>query len=159
MELASRVAELARRELPDAIFVDGGGVGGGVCDRLNQLLVPGVTEVNFGARGDSDHANMRAVMWAAMREWLKGGSIPEDRELMDDLTGVEYGFTADNKIMLEKKEAMKKRGLPSPDSGDALALTFAHPVGPRPRLKDVDPDSYHMRAGEAQQAQEEYVPF
>ena len=29
---------------------------------------------------------------------------------------------------LKKKEDMKKRGLASPDMGDALALTFAHPV-------------------------------
>jgi hypothetical protein len=30
--------------------------------------------------------------------------------------------------VLEKKEHMKARGLASPDDGDALALTFAHPV-------------------------------
>jgi hypothetical protein len=31
-------------------------------------------------------------------------------------------------IKLESKESMKKRGLASPDDGDALALTFAEPV-------------------------------
>ena len=36
-----------------------------------------------------------------------------------------YGFTAKNQIQLEKKEDMKKRGLASPDCGDALAMTFA----------------------------------
>lgn len=51
--------------------------------------------------------------------------IPDDRELRDDLIGPEYGFTASNQIQLEKKEDMKKRGLQSPDCGDALALTFA----------------------------------
>jgi len=30
--------------------------------------------------------------------------------------------------VLEAKEQMKKRGLASPDDGDALALTFAMPV-------------------------------
>lgn len=70
-------------------------------------------------------------MWGNMREWLEGGAIPEDRELMDDLIGVEYGFTPTNKIQLEKKEDMKKRGLASPDHGDALALTFAYPVAPK----------------------------
>ncbi|MBF0589025.1 MAG: terminase [Magnetococcales bacterium] len=160
MELAARVAELARKDLPDAIFVDGGGVGGGVCDRLQQLLVPDVVEVNFGARGDSDHANMRAVMWGGMRAWLEhNGTLPDDQELIDDLISVEYGFTADNKIQLEKKEAMKKRGLSSPDCGDALALTFAFPVGPRPKLKETSPGRYHLHHHNHHQAQVDYEPF
>ena len=50
---------------------------------------------------------------------------------MDDLIGVEYGFTPTNKIQLEKKEDMKKRGLGSPDHADAVALTFAYPVAPK----------------------------
>jgi hypothetical protein len=58
---------------------------------------------------------------------------------MADLTGVEYGYTARDgrdSIILERKEDVKKRGLASPDNGDALALTFAYPVMPsdhRPR--------------------------
>jgi hypothetical protein len=64
-----------------------------------------------------------------MGDWLKMGSIPDDRELKDDLTGVEYGFDAKNRIQLEKKEDMKSRGLASPDCADALAMTFAVDVG------------------------------
>ena len=45
-----------------------------------------------------------------------------------DLIGPEYGFDKDNRIQLEKKEDMKKRGLASPDDGDAFCLTFAGPV-------------------------------
>jgi hypothetical protein len=58
---------------------------------------------------------------------MKGG----DRELLADLTGVEYGYVlrdGRDAIILEKKEDMKKRGLASPDLADALALTFAYPV-------------------------------
>ena len=33
--------------------------------------------------------------------------------------------------MLESKDQLKARGMPSPDLGDALALTFAAPVAPR----------------------------
>ena len=66
-----------------------------------------------------------------MRAWLAGGMIPDDRELLADLTGVEYGYAlreGRDAIILEKKEDMKKRGLASPDLADALALTFAYPV-------------------------------
>jgi hypothetical protein len=131
MQLASYVAEAVRTHQADAVFVDGGGVGGGVVDRLRQLHVP-VIEVNFGSKAeDARFQNKRAEMWGNMREWLDGGAIPTNNELVDDLIGVEYGFTPSNKIQLEKKEDMKKRGLASPDLGDALALTFAYPVAPK----------------------------
>lgn len=146
MQVAGRVAEIAAQIKPDAVFVDEGGLGAGVVDRLKQLGVPGVIGVNFGAAPDSENPvaegvrvkNKRAEMWARMREWLRNGAVPEDHELMSDLTGVEYGFDADNAIQLERKEAMKKRGLASPDKGDALALTFAYPVVKSTAAKPFD---------------------
>jgi hypothetical protein len=57
--------------------------------------------------------------------------IPDDLELLADLTGVEYGYVlceGSDAVILEKKEDMKKRGLASLDLADALALTFAYPV-------------------------------
>lgn len=135
MQVASKVAEAYAMRRPAAIFVDEGGLGAGVVDRLRQISVP-VTGVNFGGKPDRTQMddgikvrNKRAEMWAFMRAWLKGGAIPDDHELAADLTGVEYGFDENQAIQLEKKEHMKKRGLASPDLADALALTFAYPVG------------------------------
>ena len=86
-------------------------------------------------------------MWGNVKDWLNaGGALPDDPELRADLIGVEYGYTATGKIQLEKKEDMKKRGLASPDIGDALALTFAHPVRPDwlwdqpPKVRILDED-------------------
>ncbi len=56
------------------------------------------------------------------------GAIPTDELLATDLTSVEYGYNSTDAILLEKKESMKARGLASPDSADALAITFAVPV-------------------------------
>jgi hypothetical protein len=56
------------------------------------------------------------------------GCLPDDRDLRADLTNVEYGYDATDAIRLERKDDMRKRGLASPDDGDALALTFAYPV-------------------------------
>ena len=136
MTLAGRVAERAAAEGVRAVFVDEGGVGAGVVDRLRQLGVPFVFGVNFGSaaeRWDADgakplYANKRAEMWGNMKDWLAQGIVPPDAELRADLCGVEYGFNGKNEIQLEKKDDMKKRGLASPDLADALALTFAHPV-------------------------------
>jgi len=134
MQVASRAAEEYLRLRADAIFVDGGGVGGGVVDRLRQLRVP-VHDINFGAKSDRPtssvaYANKRAEMWGSLREWLATGSLPSEGQLAAELVGPTYGFNARNEILLERKEDMKKRGLSSPDIADALALTFAYPVVP-----------------------------
>jgi hypothetical protein len=112
------------------VFVDGGGVGGGVVDRLKQLGYR-VIEVQSGEKAaDSDkYLNKRAEMWGEMKEWLTYGVIDNDPRLVEDLTGPEYDIHMRGQIKLETKANMKKRGLSSPDHGDALGLTFAEPVG------------------------------
>lgn len=160
MQLSARVAEHASHVHADAVFVDGGGVGGGVVDRLRQLNVP-VFEVQFGAKPDraflaegsnpDRYANKRAEMWGVMREWLSRGAIPDDPDLRIELVAVQYGFTIDNAILLEKKEDMKKRGMKSPDVADALALTFAYPVQPTPRAGRIGPMENRV--------QHEYNPY
>lgn len=130
-QLAAFVLEIANTRKPDAIFVDGVGVGGGVVDRLRSLQLR-VIEVNAGAKAGQErrYGNKRAEMWGRMKEWLGGrGTLSEwDLDLAAELTGPTYHFDASNRIFLEKKEDMKKRGLKSPDIADALALTFAEPV-------------------------------
>ncbi len=129
---AGKIAEVIDTYKPDAVFIDGGGVGGGVVDLLKSRGYR-VIEVNFGAKAGNEakYANKRAEMWDSLRDWLALGTIDADNELMADLIGPEYGFDKDSRIQLEKKDDMKKRGLASPDNGDALALTFAGPVARR----------------------------
>ena len=121
--------QLARLDVPDAVFVDGGGVGGGVVDRL-KMLGYRVIEVQSGekARDEERYLNRRVEMWDAMREWLVYGCIDRDEALIDDLTNPEYSIHLKGQLKLESKDAMRKRGLASTDDGDALALTFAEPV-------------------------------
>lgn len=131
MQFAARVAEIAGQQQPDTIFIDGGGVGGGVVDRCRQLGLD-VIEINFGSKAtQSGYRNMRAQMWGNLRDAIRDGiRLPDDPDLFSDLTSLEYGYTLRNEIQLESKEDAKKRGLPSPDLADALALTYALPVYP-----------------------------
>lgn len=131
MAFAGEIARIANERRPDAIFIDGGGVGGGVIDRCRQLGLD-VVEINFGSRATQrGYSLMRDQMWGNLRDAMKDGiRIPDNQDLHSDLTGVEYGYTLNNDIKLEKKEDMKKRGLASPDLADALALTYAMPVYP-----------------------------
>ena len=56
--------------------------------------------------------------------------------LSAQLVGVEYQRRADGSVQLERKKDMKKRGLASPDLGDALALTFAQPVRAKSEIEE-----------------------
>jgi hypothetical protein len=135
MDLASRVAAKIAEWQPDAVFVDAGN-GSGVIDRLRQLKHE-VTEVWFGGRPiDEAYKDKRTEMWCGLAEWIKlGGAIPDDVALKQDLAAPTYAFTQTGKRVLESKDDLKARGLPSPDLGDALALTFAAPVAARTRFE------------------------
>jgi hypothetical protein len=114
-----------------AVFVDGVGVGAGVVDRLQMLGYP-VIEVNGGetAFEEVTFYNKTAEMWSRMRDWLKGAKLPDkDSELRLALIGREYYFDDRERIRLERKKDMKKRGLASPDEADALCHTFAEELG------------------------------
>ena len=134
MALAQRVASEMLKHEPDAVFIDAG-AGSGVIDRLRQLGHE-VTEVAFsGKPTDNRYLNKRAEMWCELRDWLSnGGAIPNDQGLKQDLASPTYFYNSAGKIQLESKEDIKKRGLPSPDIGDALALTFAFPVSPKNKM-------------------------
>ena len=132
IEVANLVARLETEHKADAVFVDAGyGTGivsaGSVMGRAWQLVWFGGKATNPG------YVNKRAEMWGGMKDWIKqGGAIdPDDDDLYQDLIGPETVPRLDGKIMLESKKDMKERGLPSPNKGDALALTFAAPVSKR----------------------------
>ncbi|HET9149495.1 MAG TPA: terminase [Alphaproteobacteria bacterium] len=148
MQTAGRAADAIRTRDPAAVFVDGIGVGAGVVDRLRQLGFA-VIDVNAaGAAADPQrYANKRAEMWGRMRDWLAaGGCLPaDDAALAEELAGPEYGFDSGNRILLERKDDMKRRGLASPDTADALALTFAEPVAARPWWKEPEPRHQTMK--------------
>lgn len=133
MKVVSLICTVLERHKPDVAFVDETGLGGPIADRLVQLGFHAVG-VNFGAEADDKrkYRNKSAEMWWRMREWLmNGGSIPDSAELEQELCGREYGHNDKDQLVLERKEDMKKRGLPSPDWADALALTFAYAVPKR----------------------------
>lgn len=136
MKLVSIAADVLARDYQgrkvNVLFVDGTGIGGPICDRLKQLGHQNVVEVQFGGESpDPKCANMRAFMWAKMREWLERGAIDKMPALETDLTAPGYTHNSADKLVLESKEHLKARGVDSPDDGDALALTFARQVAPQ----------------------------
>ena len=140
MRLVTKAAEVLNQRYDGVpvkmMFIDGTGIGGPIVDRLKQLGHTNVMEVQFGgAAPDRKYANMRSYMWGQMRDWLGHGSIDDDSRLEQDVTGPGYQHDKADRLVLEAREKMKKRGLDSPDDGDALALTFAAPVLTRAQKK------------------------
>lgn len=134
MQIAGKLAEYFRDMGPDAIFVDKGGLGAGVVDRLRELNIP-VVGVNSAerARDHEIYENRRAEMWWTMKQWFDDAPvrIPNDQALISDVTAPQPKVSSNGRKLLEKKEDMAKRQIRSPDGGDALALTFAEPVAYR----------------------------
>ena len=117
------------------LFVDSA-YGAPYVERLTAMGYRNVIEVNFGAKAlDAHQANQRAYMWSRLKDWLLQGAIdPKDMKLEVDLAGPGYHLDKQDRLVLEAKESMQKRGVASPDDADALALTFAAPIHVPARL-------------------------
>jgi hypothetical protein len=90
-----------------------------------------VHEVNFGGNSPDFHClNYRAFMWRSLKDWLANAAVPDDEHFAQQLGSPGYHINRSNKLVIEAKQEMQKRGLASPDDADALALTFARSVAP-----------------------------
>lgn len=128
IQIANIVANLEDEHAVDAVFIDAG-YGTGIVSAGRTLGRNWVLVWFAGESADAGCVNKRAEMWKLMRDWLKaGGAIPNDSVLYNDLIGPETVASFDGKIQIEPKDAMKKRGLRSPNRADCLAISFAYPV-------------------------------
>ena len=132
MTVVGHIIEAIEEWKPAMVFIDEGGLGAGIVDRLKEQRYK-IKGVNFGwkSRNPAMYGNMRAQIWGDMREWLKSASIPNDRFLKTDLISPMMKPDSKGSIFLESKKDMKARGLASPDAADAIALTFSYPVASR----------------------------
>lgn len=136
--LIAKAAEILADRRPErkisAMFVDSA-FGAPIVERLHSLGYHNVHEVSFGGPSPDHHQlNLRAYMWNRLKDWLLSGAIPNDEGLATQITRPGYHINSSNKLVLESKADMAKRGEASPDDADALALTFARPVAPpKPR--------------------------
>lgn len=139
-KLASICMQEADTHRPDAIVVEATGVGAGLVDIMRDRGYK-VVEVHPGAAAERHdlYINRRAEYWSIMRDWMyEEGCIADTDELFTQLTTILYSLDRhEQRVKLEPKEEMKKRGLPSPDDADMLALTFAVRVARRDRNKDA----------------------
>ena len=131
MELTGWVIAAIKEFSPSRVVIDEIGVGAGVVDRLKEEGHP-VRGVNVArrARDDNTFANLRGEGFWRLRDLFATGgiSIPTDNQLIGELAALRYSYDSRGRILMESKEAMRRRNLPSPDKADALMLAFLEPV-------------------------------
>lgn len=133
--------------------IDNIGIGKGLVDRGKELKRPFVG-VNVGTKPyedldedteekiEQDHqgvsfANLRAQLYWQLREKFEAGIIdldPEDEQLAAELVEIRFKRTSTGKILIESKQQMLDRGVPSPNRADALMLA----MGEVPEDEDTD---------------------
>ena len=150
IELGETLVRRYRYQRTIPVKVDDSGVGGGVVDRLRQIkrnnperfewldIIP----VVFGQRIKHEFYHdsttyMMSVVKKLLMPYTEEGLpkpvelvLPDDNDLIGQLSTRKYGMTEQSKIRVESKEAMKKRGLHSPDEADCVLL-LCLPVKPK----------------------------
>ena len=113
---------------PVEILIDSIGLGAGVVDRLTELDLPvrGINVAESASMGER-YGRLRDELWFLGKEWFEARdcTIPEQEELIDDLSKPRFTFLSNGKLKVEGKDEMIRRGLNSPDLADAFCLTFA----------------------------------
>lgn len=133
MEVVGEVVNLLKRHNIDYAFIDKIGVGAGVYDRLAEMGYSGKVQsvsASEAATNKDLYHNLRAEMWARLKEWLEDEPVKmqDNPELLNQLVSVGYKANSRGALLMESKDDIKKDGRPSPDLGDAVTYTFAKPV-------------------------------
>lgn len=128
------------------IKIDDTGVGGGVTDRLKEVVSEEklpfvVVPVNNGSSATDDYyANLGSQIWGELRDILEENfsnmmqgekepiiELPYDDEMIKQLSNRRKKITSKGKIQLESKDDMKSRGVGSPDIADSITLALYEP--------------------------------
>ena len=127
MQLASFVAYQCKAapKKPLKIFVETTGIGWGVYDRLRELNIP-VYPADVSMKSYQNGVlNKRAEMYIRLKDEMKKGlKIIYDQKLLRQMSAIEFEFTNKSEIKLVDKDMIKKSIGESPDSSDAVALTY-----------------------------------
>ncbi len=142
IELGESLVEKYAYKHPIPVCVDDGGVGGGVVDRLERIKQNDpsrfwwlqVIRIQFGKRIKHRHYHdsttyMMGVLRKLLEETDDAGKpkpveviLPDDDDLIGQLSSRKYSMTEQSKQKVESKDEMKKRNLPSPDEADCVLL-------------------------------------
>lgn len=142
MATAGRIKIVLDEDKTANSFIDTIGEGAGVYSRLveqgyegrvfsckySESASDGYNDLS-DLTGQYKFANMRAYLAWAVRDWLNpknntNAMLPPGGTLKQEATEIRWQFKSDGKVLIEKKDDIKKRLGFSPDEFDSLANTF-----------------------------------
>ena len=130
MEIVGVLVKMIRQEMPVKIYIDCIGIGKGIIDRLKEMGYDFVEGINVALKAHDKErfGNRRAELWNECADWLMQDmpvELPDSDELQTDLCSCGYKYKSNGQLLIEDKDAIRKRGMPSPDTADALIHTFS----------------------------------
>lgn len=111
--------------------IDDTGVGGGVTDEMLKRAYNAIA-INFGgvAQDGDKYPNWISEAWFHMAEIMDQVELPNDRDLLMELTTRQWKMDNKGKRRVESKDDYKKRGFRSPDLADACIICYGDPHMP-----------------------------
>lgn len=131
MQLAGKAKNYLKQFPKAHLHIDIIGLGAAIYDRLAEQ--PDISErvhgvnVAMPATDTERYINLRAEGWDDTKAWLRD-AVLEKHEGWYELAGPKYKINSRGQVQLESKDDMKKRGVKSPNIGDALVLTLQRPT-------------------------------
>lgn len=153
MVTCAAIVDYYKKYKPKKIIIDVTGLGGGLYDRLIELVPSRVVHpVNFASTANQPekYKNRRSEIHGELLEWFQceaGVDIPDSDELQGDICAPVWGNGATHtnssgQLCLEPKDRIKSRLYFSPDLGDAAALTCALPMDDVPDEVEFDVNNF-----------------
>ena len=142
---------MAETKLDEIVKVDACGLGSGAFDDLAE---EGHAVIGLDSAANAfdtvKFKNLRAEMWWNAREIFQRQfedgnviSIPDDPELIMDLTGLQYKPLTSGQYLMEAKDQYKKRLGRSPDKGDSCVYClYESPVMAEEYYEEGDEDIF-----------------
>jgi hypothetical protein len=128
MWTVGRFIDLRREYKCSASICDADGLGGGAIDRLKEVGV-NVTEFHGGAKARSEehYGNKRSEGYFDLKHKVSNGYIKllANHEQTDELLTIRYKYTSKGQKMIVSKDEMRKDGIKSPDTADALMMAIS----------------------------------
>lgn len=131
MLMAKELHEIYNRKI--AITLDDTGVGGGVTDRLKEIVTEEnlnwmqVDPVNFAEKGNDDYMGVISLMYGNFKDYIDSIKLPDDNDMIGQLTIRRFDVESKGRIKIESKKEMKRRGHPSPDRAEAVVMSYYKP--------------------------------
>lgn len=132
-DFAGQIVEVVGQFTNISVYVDAGGMGVGVCQRLEKLEIPNVTRVLWGKPCFRKEYKDRFINVRAQCNVFAANAIKKCRltiidkrrkDLMDQGGRIPRHFNEKAQSVIASKEEMRSEGLPSPDLWDCVAMFF-----------------------------------